>query len=173
MEDRNRENLGELFAKFFDAEQVESCLEDFQEAERILRDNPAPEPDDMLIANIKAEIAMRLPVRKAQLVRRRIYRRAVAVAAVVIVAGISATLFDGSDHGPGRLAAASLIPTSVWESDDVTADDMDLAFFTTEIEQIENEVIALESDDDTSESNSTIAELEMELILISSDFWKE
>ena len=173
MENRNQENLGELFGKFFDAEQVESCLKDFQEAERIFRDNPAPEPDDMLIANIKAEIAMRLPARKAELARRRIYRRAVAAAAVVIVAGISATLFDDSQRGPARLAAASLIPTAIWESDDITADDENLAFFAMEIQQIENEVMALESDGDTSESDSTIAELEMELILISSDFWKE
>ncbi len=172
MEDRDRENLAELLGKFFDAEQVESCLKDFQEGERILRDNPAPAPDDMLIANIKAEIAMRLPARKAELARRRIYRRAVAVAAVVIVAGISATLFDRSGREPGRLATASLIPTAIWESDDITADDTDLAFFATEIEQIENEVMALESNEDTCESDSTIEELEMELILISSDFWK-
>jgi hypothetical protein len=173
MENRNQENLGELFGKFFDAEQVESCLKDFQEGERIFRDNPAPEPDDMLIANIKAEIAMRLPARKAELARRRIYRRAIAVAAVVIIAGISAMLFNGPGRGPARLAAASLIPTAIWESDDVTADDDNLAFFAMEIEQIENEVMALESDEDTSESDSTIAELEMELVLISSDFWKE
>ena len=173
MESRNQENLGELFGKFFDAEQVESCIKDFREAERIFADNPAPEPDDMLIANIKAEIAMRLPVRKAELARRRIYRRAVAAAAVFLIAGISTTLFNGPQHGPVRLAAASLIPTAVWESDDITADDADLAFFATEIEQIENEVMALESDEDRSESDSTIAELEMELILVSSDFWKE
>jgi hypothetical protein len=173
MENRKQENLGELFGKFFDAGQVESCLRDFQEAERIFADNPAPEPDDMLIANIKAEIAMRLGARKAELARRRIYRRAVAAAAVFIVAGISATLFDRTAREPGRLAMASLIPTAVWESDDVTADDENLAFFATEIEQIENEVVALESGEDTSESDSTIAELEMELIVVSSDFWKE
>jgi len=173
MESRNQENLGELFGKFFDAEQVESCIKDFQEAERIFADNPAPEPDDMLIANIKAEIAMRLPIRKAELARRRTYRRAVAAAAVFLIAGISTMLFNGPQHGPARLAAASLIPTAVWESDDVTADDENLAFFATEIEQIANEVMALESNEDRSESDSTIAELEMELILVTSDFWKE
>jgi len=173
MENRNQENLGELFGKFFDAEQVENCLKDFQEAEQIFADNPAPEPDDMLIANIKAEIAMRLPARKAELARRRIYRKAVAAAAVFLIAGISTTLFNGPQHGPARLAAASLIPTAVWESDDVTADDENLAFFATEIGQIENEVMALESGEDTSESDSTIAELEIELIVVSSNFWKE
>ena len=172
MENRNHENLGELLRKFFDAEQAESYLKDFQEGERIFRDNPAPEPDDMLIANIKAGIAMRLSARKAELARRRVYRRAVAAAAVFLIAGISTMLFNDTRQGPTRLAAASLMPTAMWESDDVAADDENLAFFTTEIQQIENEVVALESDEDTSESDSTIEELEMELIVISSDFWK-
>lgn len=172
MEDRNHENLGELIGKFFDAEQVESCLNDFQETERIFRDNPAPEPDDMLIANIKALIAMRLSARKAELARRRVYRRGVAAAAVFLIAGIGTMLFNDTPQGPTRLAAASLMPTAIWESDDVTADDENLAFFATEIQQIENEVIALESDEDTSESDSMIEELEMELMVISGDFWK-
>ncbi|NOR66808.1 MAG: hypothetical protein GQ528_05585 [Woeseiaceae bacterium] len=173
MENRNHENLGELLGKFFDAEQAESYLKDFQEGERIFRDNPAPEPDDMLIANIKAGIAMRLSARKVELARRRVYRRAVAAAAVFLIAGISTMLFNnGPQRGPSRLAAASLMPTAIWESDDVAADDENLAFFATEIQQIENEVVALESNEDTSESDSTIEELEMELMVISGDFWK-
>ena len=172
MEDRNRENLAELFGKFFDAEQVESYLEDVRETERMLADNPAPAPDDMLLANIKAEIAMRLPVRRAQLARHRTYRRVAVAAALVIVAAISVTLFDNAAPDPGGLVTASLIPAAIWESDNIAADDESLAFFATEIEQIENEVIALESDRDASESDSTIMEIEMELEDISTDFWK-
>lgn len=174
MEDRNQENLGELFGKFFDAEQVESCLKDFQEAEQIFRDNPAPEPDDMLIANIKAEIAMRLPARKAELARRRFYRRAAAAAAiVVIVAGICATLFDGSPPKPGGPFAASLIPTAIWESNNIAVDDDNLAVFAAQIEQIENDMMTLESGEDTGEGSRTVEELEIELIVVRSDFWKE
>ena len=65
MNSRNEENLKELFETFLDAEQAESCTEDVQKAEEILRKHPAPEPDDMLIANIKAEIAMHLPAKRA------------------------------------------------------------------------------------------------------------
>ncbi|MHC4594656.1 MAG: hypothetical protein ACYS19_06890, partial [Planctomycetota bacterium] len=65
MNGQNKENLKELFERFADAEQAEKCVEDVQKAEQILREYPAPEPDDMLIANIKAEIAMRLPARRA------------------------------------------------------------------------------------------------------------
>ena len=171
MEDRNNENLRELFEKFFDAEQAESCVEDIQKAEQIFRDNPAPEPDDMLIANIKAEIAMRLQAVRAHRFRRIIYEVIGAAAAILIVAGVSLQLFE-KDTPIVKVNYASLIPTAIWESDDIAADDEDLADFTTQIEQIEDEVHVLQSGEDTGSGESTIAELEMELIAIDSDFWK-
>ena len=173
MEDRNKENLRELFEKFFDAEQAESCVEDIQKAEQILRENPAPEPDNMLIANIKAEIAMRLPAVRAHRFRRIIYEVIGAAAAILIVAAVSLQLFV--IDGPGRgevIYSASLIPTAIWESDDIATDDEDLAVFTAQIEQIEDEVQTLQYGEDAGSGDSTIVELEMELIEINGDFWK-
>ncbi len=169
MNDRNHESLAKLIEKFFGAEQAESCLEDIQKGEQILRDNPAPEPDSLLVANIKAEIGLRLPPRRAAPSRKMAYRLAAAAAAIIILAGVSARFFN-SKVEPGTFQAASLIPTAIWESDNIAADDADLAIFTAEFEQIREEVMALESDEETSES--TVTELEMELIEISSDFWK-
>ncbi|MEA3225741.1 MAG: hypothetical protein U9Q07_07295 [Planctomycetota bacterium] len=173
MNDRDRENLTELFERFFDAEEAKGSLEDVREGEQIFRDNPAPEPDDMLIANIKAEIAMRLPVRRAQLARRRMYRRAATAAAILIIGAIGTLLFDGGGPVPGRLEAASLIPTAIWESNNIAIDDENLAVFAAEIDQIENEVMILESGEDTSEDASTVEEMEIELIVARNDFWKE
>ncbi|MHC4073347.1 MAG: hypothetical protein ACYSWW_21640 [Planctomycetota bacterium] len=169
MNDRNHENLAKLIKKFFDAEQVESCLEDIQKGEQILRDNPAPEPDSLLIANIKAEIGLRLPARRAAPSRKMAYRLAAAAAAIIVLAGVSARFFNTKVE-PVRFQAASVIPTAMWESDDVAADDADLAGFKAEFEQIREEVMSLEADEEISES--TVTELEMELIEISSDFWK-
>jgi hypothetical protein len=171
MDDRNQENLRELFEKFFGAEQAESCVEDIQKAEQIFREHPAPEPDDMLIANIKAEIAMRLQASKAHRIRRIIYEVVGAAAAILIVAAVSLQLFQ-NDSPSGTVNYASLIPTAIWESDDIAADDEDLAIFTAQIEQIEDEMQALQSGEDTGNGDSTITELEMELIEINSDFWK-
>ena len=172
MEDRNQENLRELFEKFFDAEQAKSCVEDIQKADQIFREHPAPGPDDMLIANIKAEIAMRLQAARAHRFRRIIYEVAGAVAAIIIVAAVSLQLFQKDAHKNGDVFIASLIPTAIWESDEIAADDDDLAAFTAQIEQIEDEMQALQSGEDTGNGDSTIAELEMELIAINSDFWK-
>jgi len=173
MEDRKQENLRELFEKFFDAEQTESCVEDIRKAEQIIRDNPAPEPDDMLIANIKAEIAMHLPATRAHRLRRIIYEVAGVAAAILLVAAVSLQLFHQKDAPRrGEVGYASIIPTAIWESDDIATDDEDLADFTTQFEQIEDEVLALQSGEDTGNGDSTITELEMELIEIDSDFWK-
>jgi len=172
MEDRNQENLRELFEKFFDAEQAESCVEDIQKAEQILREHPAPEPDDMLIANIKAEIAMHLQASRAHRFRRIIYEVVGAAAAILIVVAVSLQLFEKDTPRPGEVVYASLIPTAEWDSDDIAADDENLAVFTAQIEQIEDEVQALQSGEDTGNGDSTLVELEMELIEINSDFWK-
>ena len=172
MEDRNQENLRELFEKFFDAEQAESCIEDIQKAEQIFCEHPAPEPDDMLIANIKAEIAMRLPAARAHRFRRIIYEVAGIAAAILIVAAVSLQLFEKDVPQNGEFVYASLIPTAIWESNDIAADDEDLAVFTAQIEQIEDEVLALQSGEETGNDDSTLVELEMELIEINSDFWK-
>ena len=96
-----------------------------------------------------------------------------AAAAIVLIAGIVATILNDGSPAPGRLEAASLIPTGIWESNNIEADDENLAALAAEIEQIENEVMTLESGDDTSDSDRTVEELEIELIVVSSDFWKE
>jgi len=173
MNDENQENLKELFEKFLDAEQAESCVEDVQKAEEILREHPAPEPDAMLIANIKAEIAMRLPARRAYVFKHIAYKTACAAAAVIFLTAIGLNLFQKSPRKPNGMQLTSIISTAIWESDDIAAADADLAIFTTEIEQIEDELLTLQSGDDEGNGDSKITELEMELIEINnSDFWK-
>ncbi|MBN2592883.1 MAG: hypothetical protein JXA81_05190 [Sedimentisphaerales bacterium] len=172
MEDRNNENLRELLEKFFDAERAESCVEDIQKAEQIFREHPAPEPDDMLIANIKAEIAMRLRASRAHHIRRIIYEVVGAAAVILFVAAVGLQLLKTGPTGQVKVNYASLIPPEIWEGDDITVDDENLAVFTAQIEQIEDEVAALQSGGDTGNGDSTLTELEMELIEINSDFWK-
>jgi hypothetical protein len=172
MKRRNEENLKELFEKFLNAEQAESCVEDVQKAEQILREHPAPEPDDMLIADIKAEIAMRLPARRTDVFKHIAYKLACAAAAVIFIMAIGLNLLQKGPREPNGMQLTSIIPTAIWESDDIAADDADLAIFTTEIEQIEEELLTLQLEGDHGNGDSTITELEMELIEINnSDFW--
>jgi hypothetical protein len=171
MDGQGPENLKELLEKLFDVERVASCLDDFQKAERLLRDYPAPEPDDALVANIKADIATRLLARRAKIFRRRLWEAASVAATLAVVALVGARL----SHGPSRQTEnyASLIPTAIWESNNIAADDADLARFTTEIDQIKDEVSALDSGEQAVDSASTVTDLEADLVEINSDFWKE
>ncbi len=176
MNGRNDENLKELFGKFLDAEQAESFVEDVQEAEQILREHPAPEPDDMLIANIKAEIAMHLPAgrtRRTGVFKQIAYKTVGVAAAVIFLTAIGLRLFDKGGVEPGPVQYASIIPTAIWESDDIAAADANLVIFTVEIEQIENELLTLQLGEGNGNGDRSITELEMELIEINnSDFWK-
>ena len=171
MNDQNGDELKDLVRQFFEAGQASSCLEDFQAAQRILEDHPAPPPDDMLIANIKAEIAMRLPLRRSQIFRFKVWETAGVAAAIALVAFLG-TRFGQQPHHQGAFQQASLLPMAIWESNNIAADDADLAAFTAEVEQIRNEVVALESGDATTDADSAVTELEMQLVEINSDFWK-
>ena len=84
-----------------------------------------------------------------------------------------ATLWMGlkKSGGDSPLAIASIVPTAIWESDNIATDDMVLAFFTAEIEQIEGEVRAFLSGE-SSNGEAGVDELEMELMEIENDFWK-
>ncbi|MDT8301750.1 MAG: hypothetical protein RQ760_09730 [Sedimentisphaerales bacterium] len=172
MNSQNDENLKELFERFLSAEQAESGVEDIQMGEQILREHPAPEPDTMLIANIKAEIAMRLPAKRKNVFAKIAYRAVYAAAAILVISAISLSLFDNNKE-PNPRQYGSKIPTLDWDSDDITTDDADLAIYTIEIEQIEDELRSLELGESSGNGDSSLSELEMELVAINNDFWKE
>jgi hypothetical protein len=171
MSSRDEENLKELFSRFLNAEQANRAVEDIQRAEQILHEQPAPEPDDMLIANIKAEIALNLLPHRAYVFKRIVSKVAAVAAAILIITAIGLNIFE-KDRDSEQLVYASIIPGAIWESDDIAADDAHLANLTVEIEQIEEEVSSLQLGKDGSNGDKAIEELEMELIVINSDFWK-
>jgi len=173
MNGRNDENLKELFEKFLSAEQAEMAVEDVEKAERILREHPAPAPDDALIANIKSEIAEAVLPSQVNVFRRIPYKMAVvAAAAVIVIAAISIKLLEKGGGKLERATYARIISRALWESDDISADDVELAIFTAEIEQIEGEVLTLQLGENGGNGDRAVSELEMELIEIAGDFWK-
>ena len=173
MNGQNEENLKELFERFAGAEQAERAVEDFRKAEQILLEHPAPAPDDALIDEIKYEIAEAILPRQVNVFRRISYKAAVVAAAAIVIAAISVKLLEKGGGSPG-IATASMIPEALWDSDDISADYVELAIFTAEIEQIESEVLTLELGENGGNGDTAVSELEMELIEIeiAGDFWK-
>ena len=172
MNGRNDENLKELFEKFLNSEQAERAADDIQKAEQILSEHPAPQPDDMVLADIKMNISGALVRSKINVFRRRIYRTVAVAAAVIILAVISVKVFEKGGDEPQRVITASMIPAAIWEGEDFAEDDAEIAMLAAEIEQIESEILALRLGENGGNGDIAVTELEMELIETNSDFWK-
>jgi len=173
MSSQNEENLKELFEKFLSSEQAAKAAEDVYKAEQILREHPAPEPDDMLIANIKAKIALNLRSLRAKVFTQLVYKTAAIAAAILIVAAIGLNILEkDKDYRSERIIPASIIPRATWDSDNIAADDVDLVTYTTEIEQIKDELRTLQLGKGNANGDAALIELEMNLVEIESDFWK-
>jgi len=90
----------------------------------------------------------------------------------MILAAVSVRLFEKDRGGPAIITYASIIPASVWDSENIAADDADLAVLTAEIDELEGEVLTLELGENGGNGRSAVTELEMELVEINSDFWE-
>jgi len=169
MNARNEENMRELFEKFVNSEEAKKSVEDIRKGEEILRKHPAPEPNEKLIADIKAEIERELLSRKTGISRRVIFKTASIAAAFIILAVVSVKLFEKASVRPGTV---TIISGAIWDSNNIATDDADLATFNTEVEQIEGEALALQLGENSGNGSGDLAELEIELMEINSDFWK-
>jgi len=169
MNERNEENLRDLFERFVDSEQAEEAVDDIERGEAVLRRWPAPEPSGDLLARIKNEMAGRL-VRSGRRHVRWFASRAAAIAAAFV---IIASVWTGvqRDGGPGVASARSLIPSAIWESDNIAVDDLRLATFTAEVERLENELKSLLLDE-TSSERTVLDEAEIELMDLKGEFWQ-
>jgi hypothetical protein len=171
----NKENPKELFEKFLNPEDATDIIDALDKAGKLLRQNPAPEPDKHIITNIKQQIEETLAARKrVRNFRNFTYKVAVA-AAFIIIAAIGSTVFKKGAEETTIRKYASIIPRAVWESEDITATDADLARLTAEMEQIEDEMLTLETGRNGNNAERAVSELEMEmeLIAINIDLGKE
>jgi cell division protein FtsB len=169
MTGENPDNLRELFARFLAVDEANAAAEEVRRAEQLLELYPAPQPNAQAIAAIKRQVAAR--VARRHRFRHLPARLAPAAAAVILLA-----LFARFGHKPTsqhHISYASLIPTAIWESDDISADDAELAYYTAELEQIEAQMRSLEAGEADNTGADTLHEVEMELMRIDTEFWKE
>lgn len=171
MNDRNEENLRELFEGFVSSEEAQNCIEDFAEVKRILDENPAPQPNEELVAAINYKIAEALRLRQEHTFRRLAYRLAPVAAVFIILASVSIKLYV-RDTRPVKPPDVRLISSAVWESDNVAADDRNLAVFTAEVDELEIEFTTLESGENGGNGGSAITELEIDFAEINTDIWE-
>ena len=83
------------------------------------------------------------------------------------------SLFE-TNKSVGPNPRVNLIPAAIWDSEDITTDDMQLAGYNVELEQLESELHNLQSGEDIEiASAGALTELEMNLMEIDNGFWKE
>ena len=167
MDAKKQENLKELVERFVAAEEVQKYIDDIRAGEQILRNHPAPEPDDMLIANIKAEIALHILPRKISVFRKIVY--ATAAAAVIIIAVIGFGLFENQKHHiEPPMQGFQAMSSFPWDgSEDTTA-----TYIKIKAEQIQRQIMAMEKTEDEIDSSRAVKKLEIESAIIYSDFWE-
>ncbi len=174
MNERNGENLKDLFERFVGTEEAKSCVEDFDKVKRILDENPAPQPSQELIAAINSRIAEEIRLRKEHTFRRLAYRLAPVAAVFVVLAAVGVRMLkEGS--GPVDMVNGSrgyVTSMRIWESDNVATADRNLLALTTELDELEVEFANLESDEIGGNGSSVLTELEIEFAEIDTDIWE-
>jgi hypothetical protein len=149
--------------------EARKAAEDIEKGEELLKANPAPQPSEKAVAEIKSRVASALRQRHRNLLQRRVLE-AVGVAAVLVVgAFLSLRLLNNERLKTEPVKFLAAIPDSAWEGGELTSD---ISILSQEIETIENELTSSSSDDAVGNGNATIGDLEMEFIEISGDLWK-
>ncbi|MHC4739762.1 MAG: hypothetical protein ACYS9Y_12730, partial [Planctomycetota bacterium] len=141
MDEQNQENLREFLEKFLDRREAEQAAEDIHKGEQMLAEYPAPQPDDMLLASIKRQMADALPYKRENNFRRVFYKTVSVAAVFILLSVISVMLFNSRTE---RLTGDLVMSAVIWESEDISADDANLATLIAETEEIEGEMLALE-----------------------------
>jgi hypothetical protein len=170
MDEQKQENLEELFGKFLGQKEAKQAAEDIRKGEQMLAEYPAPQPDAVLLESIKQRMTDALSY-EGETNFSRVFYKVVSVAAVlVLMTVISVMLF--TKGRTEKLNGDLVMTAAIWESEDIAADDANLATLIAQTEEIEGEMLALQLGENGGNGNGGLTELEMELEEINSDFWK-
>jgi hypothetical protein len=156
-----------------DAEEAGRAAQDIVSGDELLRTNPAPQPDENVVAGIKTFVSAALAERRHRIaLHHRILSAAAVAAAVVVVSAAALKFYESQPAERTTMRMAAAIPDRIWESSDIAADDADIAVLAAEISTIENELYGVELTDNGTNGSASADDLEMELIGVSGDFWK-
>ena len=167
MNDGARTELYDLLKRFLDEPAAAQAAADIEAGERLLETYATPTPDSGLLRLLKAEMAV---VVRRKRRRVRIVRASLASAAAVIAVAMAALLGPGTGAPPAT-TYAGILPHAIWESDNVAADDLDLAYYSSEVRLIEAEMEDLEAGEGEI-SGRVLDDLEREWMQIETEFWK-
>lgn len=167
MKDHAHENLRDLLRQFMEEPAARAAQEDMEAGEHWLRAYPVPAPRARVLATIKVQMAA--AARRRHRIVRLAHAAVAAAAAVIVVALIGH--FGPAPGSRSQMTLAALLPAAVWDSDDIMNQDLDLAYFSSQIGQIEAQVRALEADEGEADGEAP-EDFELELLTIQAEYLK-
>ena len=170
MKEADKENLLELFERFLSEADARKAAEDIRRGEELLSEYPAPEPTPEVLAGIKRRIAQRLEQKESR-ARKHAFAKAVAVAAVFAIVGFVSLKLFVRPVQPQAGSRASLLPSEVWDSEDIVEADAELLTLVSQVDEIEDELFTLETDGTGREEHPDIDDIEADLMELDSEFW--
>jgi hypothetical protein len=172
MNDSGKENLKELLAGFMDEATAREAAQDIEKGDELFRSNPAPQPSEALLAEVRTKMMLAAKRRQVITLHRRIWAAAGVAAAIIITLAVTLKLLESRPIGQADVKYASATPNSIWGSDDTSADDPDITVLAAEVESIKNELSGVQPAENGDTGGTDIGDLETELIETNGDFWK-
>jgi hypothetical protein len=169
MNDSTKENLNELLAGFMNTDMAGQAAQDIEKGDQLLRNFPAPQPADNVIAGIKLQMATAVRRRHRVAIQHRIWATVGVAAAIVLVSVASLKLFEQKPAEQTPAHYAVVIPDRVWDGSDITSD---ISVLSAELDSLEKEITSTSVDEVGDNSNLSVGDLEMELIETGGNLWK-
>jgi len=163
-----KEDIKQLFEQFVDGGDAERSAKDIRKADEILAQLDANKPSDELTDRIKTKIDNALKNKRAAPVRWPRYAVAAAAAVVIAAVLIAASVFNA----PESRTEPELISAAEWENAALKDDLTELGTLAQELEEIRNELLAIQSGEQINMQSERATELEEEMLEIEGDFWK-
>ena len=155
----SKENLNDLIAGFYDADEVSGIMEDIRVGDEIIASGEVLVPDAAVVSGIKRDISKRL---KSRRIRRTSMRTAIAaMIAIVAFLGIR-TMMHQVDTSPTHTFSTGFF----WGEDAVASN---IAY---ELDEINDAISAISLGEDETESEDIIENLEREIKEDNGGLWK-
>ncbi len=157
-------NFDEILSEFFTPDQAGQIKKDFSAGDGFFEKYPVPAPTQQMLADIKQKMNHRLEKQK-RVNWPMILLKTAAVAAIVIVVSAILTNF----HDRPIQSAQNELQASVWQKADTS-----ISSFEAEIEQLKNELTALNYGEENGSGILTdqVEQAEIETIETENSFWK-
>jgi hypothetical protein len=155
-----------------DTQAANKAAEDIERGDELLRNWPAPQPGDTLLAEVKQRMAAAARRRRTVTFHHRIWEIAAVAATILIVSAAVIKIVDNRQMNQSTTKIAVAIPDSAWEGSDISANDSDIAALSAEIDNVADEMSGVYISDKNSSSSAAVSDLEMQIIEVSADFWK-